>query len=139
MIDSDLRPRLEDLKAQYSNLDSLRKCQNAIQDIIQLIDDLHCIPEDPIDNYDTGSGANYGGGGGDDGPDDPQLPPPALEGDEIVVDTNPLGLPEQTGTGKSIPARQPVSREVVGVEGIVTDNLPAKQSTDPPWTPGEYR
>ena len=33
MIDSDLRPRLEDLKAQYSNLDSLRQCQNAIQDI----------------------------------------------------------------------------------------------------------
>lgn len=136
MIDSDLRPRLEDLKAQYSNLDSLRKCQNAIQDILKLIDDLHCIHEDSIENYDTGSGASNNGGGGGGGPDAPQLPPPSPEGDEVVPD--PLDLPEQTGTGESIPDRKPDNREAVGLTEAI-GNLPMTRSEDPPDTPGEVR
>ena len=78
MLDSELRPRLAALKGQLDRVNSFRHVQLALIEIVELMDQLHCRQEDPIQHYDTGSGATggVGGGGNDDGPDIPQPPPP---------------------------------------------------------------
>tara|TARA_R110000751_G_scaffold291627_1_gene398605 strand:- start:143 stop:421 length:279 start_codon:yes stop_codon:yes gene_type:complete len=57
MLDTELRKRLDALKSQLEYVSSFRHVQLALLEMVDLIGDLRCAQEDPVEFYDTGSGA----------------------------------------------------------------------------------